>query len=222
MGNNLATDRRGQYGLSMTAPVVGLTGGIAAGKSTVAQSFQRLGVPIVDADKLAREAVAPGSSGLGEIVAVFGPDVLLPDGNLDRKALGARVFGDSSLRAKLNAITHPRIAQLGAQQIAEHARRGAPYVMYEAALIVENNLHRAMHALVVVSVDPVVQLSRLLRRDGLNEAEARARIDAQMPLEKKLEVADFVIDNSGEPEVLLDRVHEVHGLILAQLGVTTP
>lgn len=205
----------------MTTPVVGLTGGIAAGKSTVARCFQALGVPVVDADKLAREAVAPGSPGLAEIIAVFGSEVLLPEGTLDRKALGARVFADPVLRAKLNAITHPRIAQLGAQQIAQHAAAGADYVLYEAALIVENNLHRAMHGLVVVSVDPVVQMARLLRRDGLSESEARARIEAQMPLEKKLEAASFVIDNSGEPEVLHDRVHEVHGLIMAQLGKTS-
>jgi dephospho-CoA kinase len=222
MRHNLATDRHGQYGLTMTTPVVGLTGGIAAGKSTVAHSFRALGVPVVDADKLAREAVTPGSPGLSEIVAVFGPEVLLPDGTLDRKALGARVFADANLRFKLNAITHPRIAQLGAQQIAEHAARGADYVLYEAPLIVENNLHRAMHALVVVSVDPVVQMARLLKRDGLSESEARARIEAQMPLEKKLEVADFVVDNSGQPEVLRDRVHEVHGLIMARLGKTAP
>ncbi|HEX6240094.1 MAG TPA: dephospho-CoA kinase [Polyangiales bacterium] len=207
----------------MTAPVVvGLTGGIAAGKSTVARQFTALGVPVVDADKLAREAVAPGSEGLAEIVALFGPEVLLRDGTLDRKAVGARVFADANLRAKLNAITHPKIGQLGAQRVAEHAARGAHYVVYEAPLIVENNLHRAMHRLVVVSVDPVVQLARLIRRDGLTESEARARIDAQMPLEKKLEVADFVIDNSGEPEAVHDRVHEVHGLLLAQLGITAP
>jgi dephospho-CoA kinase len=206
----------------MTAPVLGLTGGIAAGKSTVARGFEALGVPVVDADKLAREAVAPGSPGLNEIVEVFGADVLLSDGSLDRKALGARVFADAGLRSKLNAITHPKIAQLGAQRIAEHAARGAHYVVYEAALIVENNLHRAMRGLIVVSVDPVVQLGRLMRRDALTESEAQARIEAQMPLEKKLEVADFVIDNSGEPEVLQARVHEVHGLILAQLGVTAP
>jgi dephospho-CoA kinase len=206
----------------MTTPVVGLTGGIAAGKSTVARSFQALGVPVVDADKLARDAVAPGSAGLAEIISVFGADVLLPDGSLDRKALGARVFSDAGLRAELNAITHPRIAELGARQIAEHAQRGADYVLYEAALIVENNLQRAMHALVVVSVDPRIQLARLTLRDGLSEAEARARIDAQMPLEKKLEVADFVVDNSGEAEVLHERVHEIHGLLLAGLGKTVP
>lgn len=206
----------------MTTPVVGLTGGIAAGKSTVARSFAALGVPIVDADKLARDAVALGSEGLAEIVAAFGPEVLLPDGTLDRKALGARVFADAGLRARLNAITHPRIAQLGAQQIAEHGRAGANYVLYEAALIVENNLQRAMQALVVVSVDPVVQMARLIKRDGLSESEAEARIAAQMPLEKKLEVADFVVDNSGEPEVVVERVAEVHGLILARLGKTAP
>jgi dephospho-CoA kinase len=203
----------------MTTPVVGLTGGIAAGKSTVARSFAALGVPIVDADKLARDAVAPGSDGLAEIVAVFGPEVLLPDGNLDRKALGARVFADAGLRARLNAITHPRIAQLGAQRIAEHGKAGANYVIYEAALIVENNLQRAMNALVVVSVDPVVQLARLIKRDGLTQSEAEARIAAQMPLEKKLEVADYVVDNSGEPEIAAERVAEVHGLILARLDL---
>jgi dephospho-CoA kinase len=205
----------------MTTPVVGLTGGIAAGKSTVARSFAALGVPVVDADKLARDAVAPGSEGLSEIVSVFGADVLLADGSLDRKALGARVFADSALRARLNAITHPRIAQLGAHQVAAHGKAGATYVVYEAALIVENNLQRAMQALVVVSVDPVVQLARLSKRDGLSESEAQARIAAQMPLEKKLEVADFVIDNSGEPEVVAERVAEVHGLILARLGKTS-
>jgi dephospho-CoA kinase len=204
----------------MTTPVVGLTGGIAAGKSTVARRFVALGVPVVDADKLARDAVAPGSEGLAEIVSVFGPQVLLADGTLDRKALGARVFADSALRARLNAITHPRIGLLGAQRIAEHAKAGANYVIYEAPLIVENNLHRAMQALVVVSVDPVVQLARLLNRDGLTESEALARIAAQMPLEKKLEVADFIIDNSGEPEVAAERVEEVHALILARLGKT--
>jgi dephospho-CoA kinase len=202
----------------MAARVVGLTGGIAAGKSTVARRFEELGAAIVDADKLARDAVAKGSEGLAEIVAAFGEGVLLSDGELDRKALGARVFADAGLRARLNAITHPRIAQLGALQIAEHTRRGAPYVLYEAALIVESGLHRGFQALVVVSVDPVVQLARLIERDGLSESEAKARIAAQMPLEKKVEVADFVIDNSGEPDALRERVAEVHGSLLARFG----
>jgi dephospho-CoA kinase len=206
----------------MAARVVGLTGGIAAGKSTVARCFEELGAAIVDADKLARDAVAKGSEGLAEIVAAFGAEVLLSDGELDRKALGARVFADAGLRARLNAITHPRIAQLGALQIAEHARRGVPYVLYEAALIVENGLHRGFQALVVVSVDPVVQLARLVKRDGLSESEAKARIAAQMPLEKKIEVADFVIDNSGEPEALRERVADVHSSLLARFEETAP
>ena len=131
----------------MTARVVGLTGDIAAGKSTVARCFENLGVPIVDADKLARDVVEKGSPGLAEIVAAFGQGVLLTDGTLDRKALGARVFSDSALRARLNAITHPKIAELGASQVAEYARQGAPYVLYEAALIVESGLHRTFHAI---------------------------------------------------------------------------
>src|SRR5690349_6351079 len=102
----------------MGVPVVGLTGGIASGKSTVARAFKELGVPVIDADQLAREVVAPGSEGLGEIVAAFGDDVLLADGTLDRQAVAARVFADSALRARLNAITHPRIGQLSAERIA--------------------------------------------------------------------------------------------------------
>jgi dephospho-CoA kinase len=216
-------DRREKYGPVMGARVVGLTGGIAAGKSTIARCFAALGVPVVDADKLARDAVAKGSPGLREIVAAFGPEVLLPDGTLDRQALGARVFADAALRARLNAITHPRIAELGAAQIAAHAARGAPYVLYEAALIVENGLQRGMFALVVVSVDPVVQLARLVKRDGLSEEQAQARIAAQMPLDKKLEVADFVIDNSGEDQsVLAEQVAEVHAQLGARIQAEGP
>ena len=103
----------------MTVPVVGLTGGIASGKSTVARAFTQRGIPVIDADQLAREVVAPGSEGLAEIVRAFGDDVVLPDGNLDRKKVAARVFADPALRMKLNAITHPRVAQLSASRMAE-------------------------------------------------------------------------------------------------------
>jgi dephospho-CoA kinase len=193
----------------MAVPVVGLTGGIASGKSTVARAFAELGVPVVDADKLAREVVAPGSAGLADIVETFGADVLLPDGSLDRKALGARVFHDPVLRQELNAITHPRIARLSAKRLA-NIESGAPYALYEAALIVENGLHRAMAALIVVALDTSTQLERMMRRDGLAPAEAHARIAAQSSLAKKVEVADFVIDNGGELSLLLARVAQVH------------
>lgn len=204
----------------MTLPVVGLTGGIASGKSTVARSFAALGVPVIDADQLAREAVAKGSPGLAQVVEVFGPEVLLPDGTLNRKAVGQRVFQDPALRAALNAIVHPRIAQLAAERIQALSAQGeAPYVMYEAALIVENRLHEAMAALVVVAADLATQLARLKARDALSDAEAQARIAAQAPLEHKLSAADFVIDNSAvDVHVLDDRVRDVHSALLTRLS----
>lgn len=202
----------------MTLPTVGLTGGIASGKSTVARAFAELGVPVVDADLLAREVVEPGTEGLAAIVRVFGADVLNADGTLHRKALGARVFADAALRAQLNAITHPRIAALGAQRMQEIARTGAPYVLYEAALIVENGMYRGMHALVVVAVEEAAQIERLKARDALNDDEARARLAAQAPLAHKLAAADFVIDNSGERDQTLTRVNEVHEALLSRVG----
>lgn len=210
-------NRSWHYAQMMTLPTVGLTGGIASGKSTVARAFEALGVPIVDADLLAREVVEPGSEGLSEIVRVFGADVLNADGTLHRKALGARVFADAGLRAQLNAITHPRIAMAAAKRMQELARMQVPYAMYEAALLVENGMHRAMHALVVVAVDEAEQLARLKLRDGLSDDEARARIAAQAPLAHKLSAAHYVIDNSMERERTIARVIEVHDALLSQL-----
>ncbi len=201
----------------MTLATVGLTGGIASGKSTVARAFEALGVPIVDADLLAREVVEPGSDGLMEIVRVFGADVLNADGTLHRKALGARVFADAALRAQLNGITHPRIALAAAKRMQEIAALHVPYAIYEAALIVENGMHRAMDALVVVAVDEAAQLERLKLRDGLSDDEARARIAAQAPLAHKLAAADFVIDNGADRERTHARVHEVHDALLARV-----
>lgn len=206
----------------MAVPVVGLTGGIASGKSTVARVFAERGVPVIDADQLAREVVAPGSEGLLEIVATFGGDVLLPDGSLDRKALGAKVFADPALRQKLNAITHPRIGRLSAERIASVDAARHPYAIYEAALIVENNLHRAMRALVVVALDGARQLERMMRRDALTLDEAEARLRAQAPLAHKLAAADFVIDNNGELSQLVSNVDDVHAQLLARLRGARP
>lgn len=203
----------------MSVPVVGLTGGIASGKSTVARLFGALGVPVIDADQLAREVVQPGSEGLAEIVRAFGPGVLLSDGTLDRKALGALVFGDSALRAKLNAITHPRIGLLSAERMRTLSEAGPPYLIYEAALIVENGLYLGMHALIVVAVDASTQIARVMERDLLSEDEARARLAAQSPLEKKLAVANHVIENGGSREQLAQRVNEVHERLLESVKV---
>ena len=202
----------------MPAPVVGLTGGIASGKSTVAKMFRDLGIPVVDADVVAREVVQPGGEALREIVTAFGEDVLLADGTLDRPELGRRVFGDPAARAKLNAITHPRIAAASAKQMAEHAASGAPYVIYEAPLLVENGLHHGMAETVVVAASDETQRARIAARDGLDAAAAQARIAAQLPLEKKLAVATHVIWNDGDLDGLREKVAAVHRAILEKVA----
>jgi dephospho-CoA kinase len=174
-------------------------------------------VPVIDADMLAREVVAPGSEGLSALIDTFGADILAPDGSLDRKALGARVFHNDELRRKLNAITHPRIGRLSADRLSA-IDASAPYAVYEAALLVENGLHRTMRALIVVALDDARQLERIMQRDLLSEAEARARVAAQAPLAQKLAVADYVIDNAGDLTALHDRVTAVHRDLLLQLG----
>jgi dephospho-CoA kinase len=177
--------------------VIGLTGGIASGKSTAARMLAELGAPVVDADRIARDVVRPGEPALAEIVDAFGAEVLLPDGTLDRKRLGALVFADADKRRRLNAITHPRIGAATQSRLAELRAAGAPLAVYEAALIVENGLHRAFDGLIVVFCGEAQQLARLVGRDGLGEDEARARIAAQAPLADKLAAATWIVDTSG-------------------------
>lgn len=177
--------------------VVGLTGGIASGKSTVSSMFRDLGVLVIDADVVARDVVRPGSDALRDIEDEFGPSVILPSGELDRDALGKIIFSDPSARTKLNGFTHPRIAMEMLRQAAEAGAEGHPFVIYDAALIVENGLHHALGGLIVVAAAPEVQLARIQDRDGLSAEDAQKRIDAQLPLSKKIEVADWVIHNDG-------------------------
>jgi len=196
----------------MSKPVYGLTGGIACGKSTVAKMFREHDVGVVDADQLAREVVLPGADALREIVATFGADVLDQNGELRRKVLGERIFGNPEALAKLNAITHPRIAALGMRRLIELQQSEAPYLLYEAAILVEQGGHKNFAGLIVVRVDPHVQLTRLMARDGAGEVDARARIASQMPLEQKVALADWVIDNGGseaETRAAVDALHEV-------------
>lgn len=197
---------------------VGLTGGIASGKSTVATLFAELGVAIVDADALAREVVAPGSEGLAELVAEFGDSILMTTGELDRQELGRRVFESAEARARLNAITHPKIASLSTERIAALQNAATPYVLYEAALLVENGSHRQLDALVVVAIERELQLARLRARNGLSEAEAVSRLDAQLPLADKIKVADLVIDNGGSVDDTRQQVRSVHQQLLARFG----
>lgn len=179
------------------ARVIGLTGGIASGKSTVSAMLRALGAHVIDADEVARQVVAPGSPALAEIAAQFGPDVLLPDGTLDRKKLGARVFADADARRALERITHPRIGAATQQEIARLSAAGVDPIIYDAALIVENRLYAWMQGLIVVSVPHEVQVARLMIRDDIDEAAAEARIAAQLPLADKVAVATEVVDNSG-------------------------
>lgn len=201
----------------MTA-IVGLTGGIASGKSTVGRIFRELGVQVVDADLVAREVVAKGSEGLAEVVRAFGEGVLAHDGSLDRKKMGEIVFADPEKRKRLEAITHPRIAARSMAALAALARRGDAYGVYEAALLVENGSHRMMAALVVVAASAETQLRRVMARDGLTEREARARLVAQLPLEEKIAVADHVIWNDGDHAALRARTEEVHRALTERFG----
>ena len=183
--------------------VFGLTGGIASGKSTVGRRFARRGVPVVDADELAREVVAPGSDGLRAIVEAFGQGVLKDDGALDRAALGALVFSAPEKRRVLEAITHPLIARAGQAKMMTLAAEGHGLACYEAALLVEAGTADMFRPLVVVAAPESVQIARTTARDSVDEATAAARVRAQKPLHEKVAVADHVITNNGSIDELV-------------------
>ncbi len=182
--------------------VVGLTGGIASGKSTFAAALRARGVPVVDADALARAAVAPGTAALAEIARTFGPGVLGPDGALDRKRMAALVFSDPDARRRLEAITHPAVRAAMAAETARLAAAGHPLAFYDTPLLYEVGLDRLLDSVVVVWAPPAAQRARLAARDGLSAAEADARIAAQLPIEEKAARADFVVENAGAPSEL--------------------
>lgn len=177
---------------------MGLTGGIASGKSTVADLMASQGALIIDADALAREVVAPGTPGLEDVAARFGADVITSDGSLDRAALGRVVFADEAARRDLEGIIHPRVRSR-AQQLVDAAPSDA-IVVQMIPLLVETGLAGAFDTLVVVDVPVEVQLERLMQRNGLSRDEAEQRVAAQASREQRLAVADHVIDNSGTPE----------------------
>lgn len=197
----------------------GLTGGIASGKSTVAARFRARGLPVIDADALAREVVTPGSDGLGALVEAFGARVLGPGGALDRPALARLVFSDDEARRKLDAITHPRIAKLAMERAAGLSRSGEPLACYEAALIVENGAADAFRPLVLVACPEDAQIARILARGGASLEDAHARIGAQKPLAEKVEVADFVIDTGGTLEDAARATEDVLSKVCRTLGI---
>lgn len=202
----------------MAFAVAGLTGGIGSGKSTVAAMFSELGVPVVDADRVARDVVEPGTDGLAAVVEAFGDGMLGEDGRLDRAKLGERVFDDEAARRRLEGILHPRIAAASMARFAQLAEEGHPYAIYEAALLVESGRHRMMGALIVVAVDEATQVARVEARDALSAEAARKRIAAQLPLAEKVDVADYVIRNDGDRDETRARVREVHASLLERFG----
>ena len=188
--------------------VVGLTGGIASGKSTVSAMFRELGAQVIDADQVAREVVEPGTPALEEIARRF-PGVVDAAGRLDRTALGARVFSDATERRALEAIVHPRIRDEVARRTEALARVGVQVVLYDAALLIENGLDRGMDGVILVSAPEAVQRARLAARDGLDDAAISARLAAQLPLAAKRAHATWVVDNGGSLDETRAQVRRV-------------
>ncbi|WP_018118593.1 dephospho-CoA kinase [Corynebacterium mastitidis] len=175
---------------------VGLTGGIGSGKSTVAALLAREGIRVVDADQIARDIVAPGEPALRALAQAFGPEILLPDGSLDRPGLAARAFADERHTALLNSIMHPRIEEETQRRFAAAERDGEPVVVYDMPLLVDKGLHRGMDLTVVVDADPQVRVERLRGR-GIPEEDARRRMAAQIDDATRRAAADVIIDNNG-------------------------
>jgi dephospho-CoA kinase len=183
---------------------VGLTGGVGSGKSTVSGMLRELGAVVIDSDLLAREVVAPGTPGLAQVVAAFGPEVLAPDGTMDRARVGAIVFADPEQRRRLEGIVWPLVHEAG-RALADTARPDG-LVVHDIPLLVESGQQADFDAVVVVDVPVEMQVERLLRDRGWHAADARARIDAQATREQRLAAATHVIDNTGSLDDLRRRV----------------
>lgn len=191
--------------------VVGLTGGIASGKSIVSAELKKLGAHIIDADRIAREITVPGAPVLEEIVREFGGEYLLPDGALDRKKLGRLVFSDPEKLKRLNEITHPAIVERtkdlirGIQETDPDA-----LIIVDAAVLIETGLHKSMDKVMVVYADEDKQVEWMGKRDGFDANEAKKRISAQIPLKEKLLAADYIISNDGTVDELRDKVRKIY------------
>lgn len=196
--------------------MIGLTGGIGSGKSTVAALLAEHGFPVVDADQLAREVVEPGQPALAELAEAFGQDVLHDDGSLNRPELAARAFVDKEHTELLNSITHPRIRQLREQRFRQAADAGADAVVYDMPLLVEQGVDKHMDLTVVVDVDVEERIRRLVSTRGLTEEDARRRIAAQVDDAERLAAADVVIDNNGPVEALGEQVDQLSRVIRGQ------
>ncbi|MCW3490421.1 dephospho-CoA kinase [Dethiobacter alkaliphilus] len=198
--------------------VVGLTGGIATGKSTVAGMFADLGAYRIDADQLAREVVQPGNPAWEAIVRYFGDDILEKSGQLDRKKLGDIIFADPQMRQVLNGMTHPPVRALLREELARAREQGSCVALVEVPLLYEAGFERDVDRVIVVTTSPSAQRSRLMQRSGLTREEARLRIEAQMPLSEKVARADFVIDNDKTLPETKAQVLKVWQMLLQECG----
>jgi dephospho-CoA kinase len=198
---------------------VGLTGNIAAGKSVVARVWESLGAPVVDADVLARQAVAPGSPGLAKVRREWGDAVLTPEGALDRAALREIVFRDPDARRRLEAIVHPRVAELRDEAYARLEAEGAPVVVADIPLLFEVGMEDDFDTLVLVDAPEPVRMRRLVEHRGIDPQEARRLVEAQMPAERKRARADWVIDNTGTLAALEEAAREAWRWIESRAGI---
>ncbi|KAI8498109.1 hypothetical protein Bbelb_240530 [Branchiostoma belcheri] len=192
--------------------LVGLTGSIATGKSTVSAMFKQLGVPVVDADQIAKDVVEPGMPTLKKIVAHFGPEILQEDGRLDRDRLGRIIFSDRQQRKVLNSLTHPAIHREMVWQVIKLFCQGHKYAILDIPLLFEtgSKLHKYLYSTVVVSCDEETQLERLMARNDYAKEVAQKRMQAQMPLRNKIELADHIIENSGDLQFTKEQVLVLH------------
>lgn len=189
--------------------LVGLTGGIATGKSAAAAVLRRLGVPVIDADELAREVVRPGQQAWKEVVDTFGPAILHEDKTVDRRMLRRIIFDDPEARRKLESIIHPRVRALAEKKIRQLSQAGHSVIVYEVPLLFEGQLHRWLRPVILVACDASAQTKRLRERDHLTAAAAQRHLDAQMSLEEKRRLADYVIENNDTLEELAEQVKTV-------------
>jgi len=195
--------------------LIGLTGGIASGKSTVATILKQLGATVINADELSREVVQPGNEAWKEIVGTFGADILQSDQTLDRKKLRTMVFNSPEARKKLEAIIHPKVRALAEERIRELAAAGRSTIVYEVPLLFEGQLHLWLRPVILVASDVNTQKQRLRDRDHLTDTEAQQHIDAQMSLDEKRKLADYVIENNGSLDDLEHQVKSILEMIAA-------
>ncbi|AHM75742.1 dephospho-CoA kinase [Yersinia hibernica] len=187
--------------------IVALTGGIGSGKSTIANAFANLGVPVVDADIIARQVVEPGMPALADIASRYGETILQTDGTLNRAALRAKIFSEPQEKAWLNSLLHPLIQQETQRQLASiHG----PYVLWVVPLLIENGLHHRANRVLVVDVAPEIQLARTMARDGITRQQAEHILASQVSRQQRLACADDIIDNSGDPIVIAPQVASLH------------